>query len=125
MTNPAAPEPTAGPEPAERRWVAPTVIGSITAIIIGASLVGTLTGPAPEEAVKDACQSAVTARLKAPSTATFADGQIATDDGEGNWTVRGRVDAQNSFGAMLRTYYTCTVEYRDKDDVQVVDVSTG
>lgn len=45
--------------------------------------------------------------LKAPSTATFQsyDKSMISVSGD-TYTVNGYVDAQNSFGAMLRSYYT-------------------
>jgi hypothetical protein len=128
VTNPAAPEPAPEPTPAPKRrkrpdWVPLVVITVIGAAIIAVVAAGALGDPDPEDAVKDACQSSVESRLKAPSSADFG-GQIATDDGGGSWTVEGSVDAQNSFGAMMRTDYTCTVDYND-GDVFVTDVTTN
>jgi hypothetical protein len=63
----------------------------------------------------DTCKEFVTERLKAPGTATFRnfyeeDGEvIVTGSGDGPYTVVSTVDAQNSFGADLRTRFTCTV----------------
>jgi len=53
------------------------------------------------------CQTFVERRLKAPSTAKFSHAKV-TNDGT-TWTVSGSVDAENSFGAMLRHNYVCTV----------------
>ena len=57
------------------------------------------------------CQKFVKKELKAPSTAQFAErGEwqaIRLDDG--NYQVTSWVEAQNSFGAMLRTPYVCVV----------------
>jgi hypothetical protein len=50
--------------------------------------------------------SSNTKKLKAPSTAEFS-GTTAT--GGGPWTVTGQVDSQNSFGAMIRSPFGCTV----------------
>lgn len=45
--------------------------------------------------------------LKAPSTATFQSYNKSMVSVSGDtYTVNGYVDAQNSFGAMLRSYYT-------------------
>jgi hypothetical protein len=61
------------------------------------------------------CEQFVTDRLKAPSTAKFQDTfeqSVNSITGQTNaFEVNGYVDAQNSFGAMLRTYYTCDVKY--------------
>jgi hypothetical protein len=58
------------------------------------------------------CENAVTTTLKAPSTAKFApySGAQVMDLGEGKYVVRSYVDAENSFGAHIRTPYTCTVQ---------------
>lgn len=48
--------------------------------------------------------------LKAPSTAKFPwSGGNVVPLGKNKYTVENYVDAQNSFGAMIRTNYTCTV----------------
>lgn len=53
-----------------------------------------------------ACEALVEAQLKAPSTAEFnSDAQ----GGNGTWRVRGTVDAENSFGAQVRSEYACDV----------------
>ena len=65
-------------------------------------------------------QSFVKDRLKAPSTASFP---YITDDGvsvtkqEGcSYSVRAYVDAQNSFGAKIRTRYSVNVRPGDGDN---------
>jgi hypothetical protein len=66
-----------------------------------------------EQAVQ-ACQEDVTAELKAPSTAHFvgfyAEHFTDYDFDNRHWHVTGYVDAQNSFGAMLRKHITCEVK---------------
>lgn len=73
--------------------------------------------PAPKEPPKDLRRSAYTAakglierRLKAPSTAKFSPflETEVTCDGD-DCTVSGWVDSQNSFGAMLRSRYVCSI----------------
>ncbi len=57
------------------------------------------------------CQDFVKQRLKAPSTADFPwsyDDKVA-ELGGGRWQVRGYVDAQNGFGAQIRSNFVCTV----------------
>jgi len=55
-------------------------------------------------------------RLKAPSTAQFptmsSSGVSISHQGNCTHIVSGYVDAQNSFGAMLRTAYTATLQYQ-------------
>lgn len=65
------------------------------------------------------CENIIESQLVAPSTAEFAsynEQQIWTlgkNSGtyENAYRVRGYVDAQNSFGAKIRTYYTCDISY--------------
>ena len=79
--------------------------------------------PSPEEkaandrrvaqlAAASVCQDAVRAGLKAPASAEFQaprDARYSYPDTDGSFTITSHVDAQNSFGAKLRTPYTCTV----------------
>ena len=54
--------------------------------------------------------------LKSPSTASFnwnADDFI-TKINDTTFFVKGYVDSQNSFGAQIRSNYSCTVVYLDK-----------
>lgn len=65
-----------------------------------------------------ACQEFVKDRLKAPSTASFPSFLLNSDEirysqtGE-HITLAAWVDAQNAFGAMLRTNFTCEVKHID------------
>lgn len=54
-------------------------------------------------------------RLKAPSTADFPYGELVTDKGNGIYFMNSYVDAQNGFGAMLRNYYTCELQFNGRD----------
>lgn len=55
------------------------------------------------------CKKAVRQRLKAPSTADFGSMRIAAKaDGSGHDLI-GEVDAENAFGAKLRTKFICQV----------------
>lgn len=56
-------------------------------------------------------------QLKAPSTAKYPryDENFVKDLGDGRYTVDAYVDAENSFGAMIRTNYTCTLKYAGDD----------
>ncbi|WP_437582746.1 hypothetical protein ACSAGD_10790 [Paramicrobacterium sp. CJ85] len=51
------------------------------------------------------CEDAVRDQLKAPDTAEFD----TSATGSGTYTVTGTVDSENSFGAMLRSDFQCTV----------------
>ena len=70
----------------------------------------------------DACfmsQKFVREELKAPSTAEFPDWTEsncqATQSGN-TWTVRSFVDAENSFGAQIRSDYTAEMTYNASRD---------
>lgn len=60
-----------------------------------------------------ACEGFVRDRLKAPAAADFSPfSQMSISGiGAGPWTVRGYVDATNSFGAKLRSNFTCIVQF--------------
>jgi hypothetical protein len=62
------------------------------------------------------CKSFVQQNLKAPATAVFPASNapgvaVAHLESKGRWGVLGYVDSQNSFGAMLRSGFTCEVSY--------------
>lgn len=72
------------------------------------------------------CQEFVSRQLRAPSTADYpwmsADGVSSLHQGEGRYMVRGYVDAQNAFGATIRTNWTCDVQYTGGDNWRALDV---
>lgn len=81
----------------------------IVAFSCGASDEGDDWEPTAWEA-RQICEGWVENQLKAPSTAEFTDGtEVATDVNA--WTVTGTVDAQNSFGAMLRSTWSCDIRW--------------
>jgi len=51
------------------------------------------------------CEARIREMLKAPTTARFD----SSASGGGTWRVTGTVDAENSFGAMIRSHFGCTV----------------
>lgn len=60
-----------------------------------------------------AAKEEVKKNLKVPSTAVFAD-EFEDEskykiNGDGSVVIRSYVDAENSFGAKIRTYYRCNV----------------
>lgn len=69
------------------------------------------------------CQDFVSKRLKAPSTAKFADlYDVKAFKEAGHFTVIGWVDSQNSFGAQIRTNYTCSVEPTTGDKWRLLSI---
>jgi hypothetical protein len=69
------------------------------------------------------CQLQVTHFLKAPSTAQFGSETVAL--GPHRWRVVSYVDAENSFGAQLRTGYTCEATYLGNENWKLTKLSTN
>jgi hypothetical protein len=78
----------------------------------GGSSDGGNSGGLSEVAAYTACQEFVEDRLVAPSTAKFGGGpsQVTDSLGGSRYEVATYVDAENSFGAMIRNNFTCVVE---------------
>jgi len=60
------------------------------------------------------CQEFVKEKLKAPSTAKFSN-QTASGAGA-SWRSSGTVEAQNTFGGMVATPYSCTLTYNTDEE---------
>jgi hypothetical protein len=65
------------------------------------------------------CENLVRDRLKSPSTAAFTDADIKGTAGN-MWIVRGSVDSQNTFGAIIRSDYVC--EISDERPLRLIDL---
>ncbi|EAQ96144.1 hypothetical protein [Congregibacter litoralis] len=63
------------------------------------------------------CERAMKASLRTPATADFASMSASNVQHAGNgvYRVLSHVDAQNGFGAQIRTQYICSIEYRNGD----------
>ena len=61
-------------------------------------------------AARNYAHDVVRGRLIAPATARFGSSN-ATQIAPGRWSVSGHVDAQNVFGANIRTNFTVVVEH--------------
>ncbi|MCL1466678.1 hypothetical protein [Argonema galeatum] len=73
-----------------------------------ATVTGTVSAKPEEVAILGAsCRAAVPILLKAPATAQFPEEPIVSEVVKGVYVVYGKVDSQNSFGALLRGNYTC------------------
>ena len=70
------------------------------------------------------CQEAVKERLKNPDGATFPDITEHSFENSENmvYTVKSYVNATNSFGATVRTNYSCKVRLIDADNAEVQGV---
>jgi ribosomal protein L40E len=62
--------------------------------------------------------------LKSPRSAKFPwyDNSFVTDLGDGRYVVYAYVDAQNAYGAMMRTKYMCTIKYTGNDNWRCIGV---
>jgi hypothetical protein len=91
-------------------WYYAIAIGLLAACVIGVSRANDHKA-SPEETKADAqraCEDTfIPDRLKSPATAKFS-GVTTVYDGS-RYTVTGRVDSQNSFGALVRSSFTCIV----------------
>ena len=72
-------------------------------------------------------EECVKQRLKSPSTAEFAGlfekKDHVTKIGPDKYQIRSYVDAQNSFGAMIRNQWSCTITlYNDGDSYKCENV---
>lgn len=88
--------------------VAAVVIGGLSSMCSDGS-----DSTGDEYGAQSACEDWVKDQLKAPATADFGDEDVS--GGGGSWTVTGVVDAENGFGANIRTSWTCDVRL-DSDD---------
>jgi hypothetical protein len=86
-----------------RNWKFLTALGlAMAAAIVALNMAfGT-----PDEV--EACRDYVRGRLVAPATAQFSGERVIGSDPT---MVAGSVDSQNRYGAMLRTTYSCQVQY--------------
>jgi hypothetical protein len=98
--------------------VAVLAVGGIGAgIALGGGQARTTGGSGDDDVARavayDMCKDFVRTRLKAPATARFPDywrgGEVVVGGAGPSYTVRAHVDSENSFGALLRTRFTCDV----------------
>jgi uncharacterized membrane protein YvbJ len=70
-----------------------------------------------------AATNAVQSELKSPSTASFPkyNDSYVVDNGDGTYTVSSYVDAENSFGAEIRSDWSCTVDSNKNVSNIVID----
>lgn len=107
------------------------VLGVIIVIFVVSALMGNNNKDKPKTSgdrwgALVVCQQFVEDQLKAPSTAEFAimsDSEVANTTGN-VWVVESYVDAQNSFGATIRTQFRCEVAWKYGDTYTLVDLTT-
>ncbi|WP_157544460.1 SHOCT domain-containing protein [Jonesia quinghaiensis] len=112
---PTSPKPTEGEKPSGMwKWVVWPI-----AVIGAMAFFGSLgDDDSADDEVSDwevtsMCEQWVDKKLKAPSTAKYSD-QVVKSAGILKWEVTGAVDSENSFGAMIRNEWTCSI-YLDGD----------
>lgn len=131
---PVVPAPPAGPT---KLSGSARLVLAILGVLVVLSIAIMLTSPAPRAVAPQGptdidafvmCKQFMGDRLKAPSTASFA---TAADDGvairridQAQFRVQAYVDAQNSFGAMIRTRYTCLVRHTGGDQWRLESLTT-
>lgn len=115
-----------------KRWV--WLLAAIFALILLANAMSPSAGSggssgdqsAGHEAVEAyvVCQQFVEDRLKSPSSAEFGGpySRVTTHNGGGKYTVATHVDSENSFGAMIRNDFVCTVQHTTGDSYRLVNL---
>ena len=98
-----------------------TRIGCLILIVIAAIVIWFFYPAGEKSAQMDAyscAQTMVKRNLKSPSTAQFPTYKeaVITKLGEGKYEVKAYVDAQNSFGAMIRNDFTAIIRMNEKRD---------
>jgi hypothetical protein len=102
---PTSSKPTKQGNPVIGFLVLAFIVGSILHACNGSDEDGGAGGSAAS-----ACEDLVADRLRAPATADFPGTSAYTITGSGDtYTVAGYVDAENGFGAFIRSDWTCTV----------------
>lgn len=108
-----------------RGWVGAALISVM--VIVGITALPEATGPPdPKRACLGVARRAneyVKHQLKAPSTARFSPEPVVglAEDGQ-TCVVRSWVDAQNSFGATIRTHFVVSMTRKEGSDWRLVDL---
>ena len=109
-----------GDQPAKKKSDAFGCLGAfalVALVAVGCSALGSKESPDGDEVgAYVVCQQWVEEQLRSPSTADFPTTNTADITQAGKvWTVRSYVDAQNGFGATVRTPFVCTATHVDGD----------
>lgn len=92
-------------------------VAIVVVLVISASFGGGSSSSDNSVEAQIACENRVKDALKSPSTADFDD-EVT---GSGPYTVTGTVDSENSFGAMLRSDFRCTVKVTGDQTFTTID----
>ena len=74
---------------------------------------------------KAQCREAVKDQLKSPASAKFSDETVTGSEPDAVWFVSGSVDSQNSYGALLRSSFECSVTFANGEASAVRVTSLG
>lgn len=87
------------------------IAGTVGVLVFGTGQKAPATDRRAEAVTR--CEAAVKDRLKAPATARFSgiSGDRPTGTSYQRFDLSGTVDAENSFGALVRSSWTCIVSY--------------
>ena len=119
---PSKPEPTLTEMTNEARanikkWT-PWAIGLLVVFVLGSLFAPKNTTPTTPDVETvnsgnfvNQCRDAISSKLKSPTSAQFSnawqDEPLLNDDNDGSYFWRGTVDADNSFGAKIRSKFLC------------------
>jgi hypothetical protein len=99
-------------------WIVLGCLAVLLIIIVGISALSsgaTDTSQGSGWAISE-CEKVVRDSLKSPTTATFSSTAKGKDS---DWVVTGTVDSENSFSAMVRSDYKCTIRPTKDDMVEI------
>lgn len=118
MNPPGPPRPVGKTE----MWIGGVILAAIAALIVGGLgwYIYAAGNWGPDEVseseaatfARALCEDNVERQLKAPSTASHQKGTTTGSKASG-WIITGSTDAQNSFGATVRTRWTCDADWNE------------
>lgn len=106
--------------------LAMVAIGTLTVIWLFTRPAGETQTLTLEQEADRICRQAMNDRLKAPATAKFPPESvdvITREVYDGSYRVTSYVDAENSFGALLRTEYSCRLK-REAEQWVLIQIRT-
>ena len=104
-----------------RAWL--VIIGLAVVVTAASYLFGGTDHSTDDATALKACHRAVSTQLKSPASASWSD-ETVTGDRDG-MMVEGTVDADNSFGAALRSSFSCSVTWTGDTAHAVVESLDG
>lgn len=97
----------------------------VVGLLAGGGVVAYLLAQPTEEQAVAACHELVAERLRSPASAIY-DPQDVVEESRHSWSITGRVDSQNRFGAMVGGRYACAaVEPNEPRTVPAVELDDG